>query len=162
MRKKFFVLLAVSLLLAGRAAPAQAVRQGEPAPLFDLDDTLGRPVSLVALRGDVVILNFFAVWCPPCEKEISLLNRLHGKYAARGVKILGVTNDTPGEVKDYEARRPIDYRVLIDTKSKAHILYNVLPIPVTFLIGKDGIVAAKFIGPADAKTLEGDVERLLH
>ncbi|MDA8325583.1 MAG: TlpA disulfide reductase family protein [Nitrospiraceae bacterium] len=154
-----FSLLAVSLLLVCRTAGA--VQAGQPAPRFALDDTRGRPVSIAALKGQVVILNFFAVWCPPCDKEISILNRLYGKYKSRGVEVLGVTNDTLKEVKDYEARRPVDYPVLIDTKSTAHILYDVLPIPVTFLIGRDGVIAGKFIGPPDAKALEGDVERLL-
>ena len=158
--KALFACLAVVFLLVCRAA--YAVQPGQAAPPFTLDDTRGRPVSISALRGKVIVLNFFSVWCPPCESEMDSLNRLYGKYRASGeVVVLGVTNNTPEDVKAYEARRPIDYPVLIDSRSTAQILYDVLPIPTTFLIDKNGIIARKFFGPPAASTLEKAVKRLL-
>ncbi|MDA8387521.1 MAG: TlpA disulfide reductase family protein [Nitrospiraceae bacterium] len=167
-RKVLFAALILQLVLPLRLGAlwpgcrtAYAIQSGQAAPQFTLEDTRGMPVSIAALKGKVIVLNFFAVWCPPCEGEITALNRLYARYRARGVLVLGVTRDSPGDVAAYEARRPIDYPVAIDARSTAYNLYDVFPVPVTFLIDQRGVIARKFIGPAAGGALEKAVERLL-
>ena len=154
----FFFAAALRLFFCGTAF---AIQPGRMAPPFTLDDTSGRPVSIAAFKGKVIVLNFFAAGCPPCEKEVATLNRLYLKYRARGLVVLGVASDGGEDVKDYVARHPAAYPVLVDVRSTAHILYDVLPVPVTFLINGRGFIAGKFFGPPEDQTLEKDILRLL-
>ena len=140
---------------------AQALQVGAAAPEFSLNDMNGRLFSGIGLRGKVVVLNFWATWCPPCVSEIELLNGIYGKYEMKGLRIFGITKDTARQVKSFEASHRIDYPVLLDPRSTAHILYGVLPIPVTFLIDSNGVVVKKYIGPPDPKALDRDIREIL-
>ncbi|MDA8089559.1 MAG: TlpA disulfide reductase family protein [Nitrospiraceae bacterium] len=153
----------VGLLLLTVIFPqsAGAIQVGQAAPEFSLSDINGTVYAGVGLRGNVVIINFWATWCPPCAGEVKVLNNIYKKYETKGLKVFGITKDTVPEVKKFEASHPIAYPVLIDSRSTAHILYGVLPIPVTFLIDSSGVVVKKYIGPPNQKDLESDIREIL-
>ncbi len=140
---------------------ALALQVGVAAPEFSLSDVNGKVFSGIGLRGNVVVLNFWATWCPPCVGEIKLLNGLYKKYEMRGVRVFGVTKDTASQVKSFEATHPIDYPVLIDSHSTVHILYGVMPIPVTFLIDSNGVIVKKYIGAPSQASIDRDIKEIL-
>ena len=120
---------------------------GKGAPNFSLKDLNGKEVSLVDLRGKVILLNFWATWCPPCINEIPKLNELKKRYAEKNFEILGVSTDgSLSTVRKFLKKHPIAYTVLHDRGIKASRKYNVFSLPTTFLIDKNGKIVEKFLG----------------
>ena len=156
MRNKLFSAIALTGaagLLLVFASPSY--RQGEPsmagksAPDFTF--TLGgKPMRLSDLRGKVVVLNFWASWCPPCVEETPALNNLHAQMAPQGVFLLGVSVDD-----DHAAYEKFltDHRVLFatwrDPAKKVNAEYGTFMYPETYIVARDGKVARKIIGPQD-------------
>jgi len=98
-----------------RQGPLPAVRPVVPdvRPLFALADTAGVTRSIAEWDGRALVINFWATWCPPCRREIPLLNSLRAEYAPRGFEVIGVAVDFRDDVLRYMAATPIDYPVLI-------------------------------------------------
>lgn len=97
--------------VADAAAPAGGIP--EVRPVFTLKDPEGKPRSITEWDGRSLMVNFWATWCPPCLREIPLLNRLHAEYAPQGVEIVGIAVDFPEQVVEYMKQTPISYPVLI-------------------------------------------------
>jgi len=127
-------------------------RQGEPslagskAPEFAFQ-LEGRSAKLADLRGRVVVLNFWATWCPPCVEELPSLERLHQQMAARGVVVLGVSVDEDADAYEKFLREwKITFPTYRDPSKKIAIAYETFMYPETYIIGADGRVARKIIG----------------
>lgn len=137
---------------------------GKPAPEFALPVLDGvHEVRLADLRGEIVVLNFWASWCLACRDEHDDLSRAAEKYADSGVRFFGVLyNDTPEN-----ARRWIDemggqsYPTLLDRGSRVAISYGLYGVPETFVIDQEGAVVHKQIGPVTAGLLMELIEPLL-
>ena len=104
----------------GRGAPAPEVRPARPAsqvpglrPVFTLADATGTPRSITEWDGRALVINFWATWCPPCRREIPLLNALQAEYAPRGFEVIGVAVDFRDDVVAYMQDTPFGYPVLI-------------------------------------------------
>lgn len=126
---------------------------GDIAPDFELPTLDGEQVRLSALRGKVVLLNFWATWCGPCRKEIPHLQRLHEKYPEDRFALIGVTDEKSEEVRHFLDERGITYPSLIDKSHEVFHLYGVTGIPVTVAIGPDGKIAAMQDGWAGERAL---------
>ncbi|MHB8959323.1 MAG: TlpA family protein disulfide reductase [Candidatus Limnocylindrales bacterium] len=144
-------------LAPGDAAPELSVKgpDGSPAPLLDLT---GKPVRLADLRGRLVLLNFWATWCPPCQSETPVLRELDAQYRARGLSIVGVAvqETTPADVAAYAAKYGITYTIGFDGAADVFHAYQVFALPTQVLIGPDGRVRKVINGPlaeTDGKTL---------
>ena len=124
---------------------------GQKAPDFTLKDINGNPVSLSSFKGKVVLLNFWATWCPPCKAEMPSMNRLQKKFKNRGFVIIAVSTDGRiDEPKDFITKNPVSFIVLHDSKLKvSRNLYKVFMMPTTFLIDKRGIIVEKYFGEQD-------------
>jgi peroxiredoxin len=119
----------------------------QKAPDFTLKDLKGNAVTLSALRGKVVLLNFWATWCPPCVAEMPELNKLHKKMGPRGLEIVAVSTDSSvGYPRDFVGKHNIEFTVLYDEDHTASRLYKVFSMPTTFLIDKRGVIVEKFFG----------------
>jgi peroxiredoxin len=105
---------------------------------FTLVDLHGRQWSLKTLKGKVVLLNFWATWCPPCRKEMPDLEALGKQFEAQGLIILSITDDDPEKVKSYIQKQNITYPVLLDAGSKLNAQFRVHGIPKSFLYDRDG------------------------
>ncbi len=120
----------------------------EQAKDFELISVDGKTYRLSELRGQVVLLNFWATWCKYCIKENPSLDRLYTKFKDDGLIVLGISVDRSGAtLKDFLLDNPISYPVLLDSRGKVFVrTYTLRGIPVTFLINREGYIVEKFMG----------------
>jgi peroxiredoxin len=120
---------------------------GEKAPDFTLKDLSGRDVTLSSFKGKAVVLNFWATWCPYCRHERQSLKSLYEKYNDKDLVIIAVSIDKSSKtVKKYMEQHPAPHIVLTDPEGTAAALYNVMGMPTTFLIDRNGRINRKFPG----------------
>lgn len=124
---------------------------GQKAPDFTLKDLAGNNVSLSFYKGRVVLLNFWASWCPPCRAEMPSMNKLNDLLKKRGLTILAISTDKSiFDVKSYLKENPVNFTVLLDYNlNVSRNLYKVFMMPTTFLIDKRGIIVKKYFGEQD-------------
>ncbi|PLX86037.1 MAG: thioredoxin [Desulfuromonas sp.] len=162
MRRTLF-LLVILLLLGGslywvfaagsrpKEQAAQPAQSQALAPDFTLKDVQGQDVTLSQFRGKVVILNFWATWCPPCKAEMPSMDRLNEIFDGQDFVMLAVNVEEGdgGPVKAFLKSNPHSFTVLLDPAAKAQNLFKVYRFPETFIIGKDGAVVDRVIGAID-------------
>ena len=136
------MLRAFSVLVVGALAAsfAWAATLSGPAPNFTLQSRDGKTVSLADMKGQVVMINFWATWCGPCRQEMPHLQALYERYNSLGFTLLGVNvEDNPNGAKKWlEENGPVTFPVLFDPKSEVSQLYKVVAMPSTVLVGRDG------------------------
>jgi peroxiredoxin len=134
-------------------------RIGEPAREYAAADLQGNELSLRDLRGQVVLLNFWATWCAPCRTETPYLQSVFEEYADRGFQIVGISMDT-GDAADAVAmfvdEYDVSYTILHDPQMRGMELYQVLGLPATFLVDREGVLRWLRYGPIP----DGDPEFL--
>jgi len=132
------------------------------APDFMLQDLAGKHVRLADLKGSVVLVEFWATWCPPCRESIPGMERLNKAYRDKGLVVLGVSLDTSGAdtVKSFVRESGISYPILQGSEEVAS-KYMVRAIPAMFLVNKEGMIARQYLGGAEGDTLEKDIKALL-
>lgn len=132
------------LLLVTLAAVATLVGASSgsgPAPSFTLPVRGGGDVSLDQLKGQVVMLNFWASWCGPCRQEMPLLEQMHKRYAPLGFTLLGVNVEASSEdAEHWLAQTPVSFPILFDRENKVSKLYDVNAMPSTVFIDRSGKV----------------------
>lgn len=125
--------------------------KGEPeAPDFSLPTLEGRAVTLSALRGQVVLLNFWATWCPPCREEMPSIERLHRELGDQGLVVLAVdVDESPRLVAKFMKDFGLSFPALLDARSEVASRYGVGGLPTTWLIDRRGRVVGGAVGPRD-------------
>ena len=131
------------------------------APAFTLPDLAGKSVSLSDFRGKVVILNFWATWCPPCKKEIPDFIDLQKQYGPKGVQIVGIALDQAAKVKAFTQQNGINYQILLGTDDIAMKYGGIQGIPTTFVIDKAGKIVNKFEGFRPRHVFENEIKKLI-
>lgn len=117
------------------------------APDFVLRDINGRECSLASLKGKVVILNFWATWCPPCKAEMPSLNRLYSDLKPRGLEVVAISSDrSVNDLRDFLAKNRFDFLILFDEKKAVTKQYKVFSMPTTLLINRQGVVVERLFG----------------
>jgi peroxiredoxin len=124
---------------------------GKPAPDFQITDLSGTVRTLSDLRGSVVVLNFWATWCPECLTEIDSLSSFTDKYGKRGVVVLGISVDkNEASLREFLADHPVKYPVMIDKTGDVFARkYLIRGLPATIIIDRHGTVAAVMLGAQD-------------
>lgn len=134
---------------------------GQMAPSLGAVRVAGtNPVSLSDLRGHVVLVDFWATWCRPCVYSMPSLDRLHQANQARGLNVIGVTNESVGAVQRFLGRRPVSYAIARDTSDAAR-RYGVRYLPTLIVIDRAGKVRRVFEGVPPGAELEQLVAALL-
>ena len=140
-------------------------RQGFAAPDIDLERLDGERVRLSELRGQVVVLNFWASWCPPCRAEMPALQALHEQRGSQGVVVLAVNStvqDREQAARDFAAEYVLTFPIGLDRDGQATRLYQVRALPSTFFIDRDGVIRRVVVGgPLHASVLETTVLELI-
>ena len=154
--------LLVCVCLAANAAHAADSLLHKNAPEFVLTDLNGKRVDLHAYRGKVVLLNFWATWCAPCQLEMPRFVAWQKQYGPRGLRVIGISMDDDPELarKLYRKLR-LNYPVMIGNEKVGELYGRVLGLPVTFLIDSRGEVRAKFQGETDLNAMEEQLKALL-
>jgi peroxiredoxin len=139
----------VAWLIAGEA-PAPVDRGGE-APPFELPRVGATgSVSLSSLRGKVVLLNFWATWCKPCEDELPAMERLHQALSGSDFELVAVSVDAdPEPVLRFRERLGLDFTLLLDADQRVARIYQTFRFPESLLIGRDGVILERYVGPKD-------------
>jgi len=121
---------------------------GNQAPDFQLQDIKGQSVTLSNLRDSPVILNFWASWCGPCEHEMPFLQQIYEDWQSEDVLLLTINlRETPSVITEYMQSNGLSFPVLLDVDGSVTLNYNVIGIPTTFFIDRDGVIQAKRLGP---------------
>lgn len=137
-----------------REVPAPKV--GHPAPDFTLNDLDGNPLRLSDLRGKVVFINFWASWCPPCRAEMPEIEAVHQKYKDKGVVVIGVDIGEPeSNVRQYVEQGGFSWTFVLDTTGEVSRDYQVVAIPASFFLDREGIIRAVNIGAMTKNVMEG-------
>nr|WP_320051416.1 TlpA disulfide reductase family protein [uncultured Desulfuromonas sp.] len=128
--------------------PDTQKNQTASAPDFELTSLSGETVRLSSLRGKLVVLNFWATWCPPCREEMPSMQRLHELMPADRFILLAVNIEAQGRqpVADFVKTHPVGFTILLDETGQARSLYGVAKYPETFIIDPQGQVVEKVIG----------------
>ena len=130
---------------------------------FVLADGNGTKVALADYKGKVVLLNFWATWCGPCKVEIPWFVEFQKEYADRGFTVLGVSMDDDGwkSVKPYVAEKKINYPVVIGNDEVSKLYGEIDSLPTTFVIGRNGMIAAVHTGLVGKDAYETEIQSLL-
>jgi len=126
-------------------AKLQAEEQRRASADLTLPDLNGKEWNLHSLRGKVVLVNFWATWCPPCRKEIPDLEILYSQFQEQGFVVLGISDEEAGKVAPFVKERDIQYPILLDTGRQVNELFGVEGIPKSFVYDRDGKLVATAI-----------------
>jgi cytochrome c biogenesis protein CcmG/thiol:disulfide interchange protein DsbE len=165
---RFLSLAAISLAtvwlggsgsLAGDINPMASQKS---APNWELTDLAGKTVRAADFQGKVVVLDFWATWCPPCREEIPGFIELQQKYQAQGLAVIGVSVDQAdaGTVKAFAEKLGINYPVVL-ADAKTPNVYDIEVLPSTFIIDRAGHIVKQHLGFTPKSEIEAEIKPLL-
>ena len=126
---------------------AFAINAGDAAPGFSLKDVNDNTVTLNTLKGMVVLITFWATWCPSCREELQDLNTLQGKYAGKGFTVISICiESSDAKVAKYLKKYPVTFPALVDKGGVVADTFHFSVLPASFIVGKDGIIRHKYSG----------------
>lgn len=132
------------------------------APEFARKDLAGKSVDLKNFRGKVVLLNFWATWCAPCQLEMPAFAAWQRQYGPDGLQVIGISmDDDATPVVGLVAKLKLNYPVLMGDANLGRQYGGVLGLPLTYLIDRDGVLRARFQGETDLKTIERRLQTIL-
>jgi cytochrome c biogenesis protein CcmG, thiol:disulfide interchange protein DsbE len=159
------VTLVVTLLATGLVNGPSVIASplvGRAAPDFTLPQLDGPPLTLAKLRGQVVVINFWASWCTECHVEQAALDQTWHQFQDSGVVVVGVNfEDTTGGARAYVRTANVTYPVVEDADSRTALAYGLRGVPETFVVSRSGRVVNRIIGPVDAGKLAGELDSML-
>jgi len=143
-----------------------APQKGFLAPDFTLETLDGETVTLSDLRGQAVLVNFWATWCPPCRAEMPAFQEAYQDYEDQGFVIVAVNatlQDNPADIAAFIAEYGLSFPVVLDVEGVANRLYQVQSLPTSFFIDKDGVISEVVIGGPIAEALiHSRIEELIN
>lgn len=135
---------------------------GYSAPDFTLSDLTGTPVSLRGLKGQVVLINIWATWCPPCRAEMPTIQATYEQYRARGFVVLAVNQaEDSGTVAAFMQQYGLTFPALLDSDSVVSRSYQVRVLPSSFFVDRMGVVRVVYFGPMPRSVISGTIEQLV-
>ena len=143
-------------------APAPAPIVGSPAPDFTLQNISGQSRALSALKGQPVLINFWATWCGPCRYEMPAIEAAYQQHKAEGFTVLAVDADEPLDVvAAFVSELGLSFEVLLDPGNVVNDVYRVRAYPTSYFVDRDGVVALLQIGSMTESQLQKNLEKIL-
>jgi len=165
-----FLALAFGLFDISADKPKRIECVGEDlmVPSFTLLDLKGEKVNFADFRGKVILLNFWATWCPPCREEITYFNELYSEYKKDGLEVIGISLDrgNPVDVQRFLDKMGVQYVNLMGNDEVLEVFNNIpgmgpiQGIPITFLIDRKGQICRRFIGLTHKRVFEAAIKAL--
>ena len=159
------VAVIVALLASGLGRDPSVIASplvGRTAPDFTLPQLDGPPVTLSKLRGQIVIINFWASWCAECQVEQAVLDQTWQRFQDAGVIMVGVDfEDETGAARSYVSTADVTYPIVEDADSSTALAYGLRGVPETFVVNQSGRIVDHVIGPVDAATLTSEINSML-
>lgn len=164
LRGAIAVLMIAFVWVVYDAVRERLVVVGDSAPDFSVTTDSGRKISVSDFGGKLLVLNFWATWCPPCIEEIPSLNRLHETMASKGVVVLGISVDqNEDQYKQFLKNHSVTFQTHRDPEHSINLEYGTVMFPETYIIGRDGKVLRKIISSRNwmDPAMLSDLESLL-
>jgi len=159
------VAVIVALLMTGLGRDPSVIASplvGHAAPNFTLPQLDGPPVTLAKLRGQVVVINFWASWCTECQVEQAALDQTWQQFRDSGVVVVGVNfEDSTGAARGYVRTDGVTYPVVEDANSRTALAYGLRGVPETFVVNQSGRIVNRVIGAVDADSLATEINSML-
>ncbi len=156
------IVLLLALPFAAAENHAQDKIAPQIAPDFTLTDLEGRKFSLSDFKGKVVLLDFWATWCVPCQTEIPKFIEWQKQYRPEGLQILGISmDDDEPPVREFQKRFQFNYPVAMGTEKVAELYGGVMGLPANFIIGRDGKIFARHVGLTSLDLIEKELKKQL-
>lgn len=158
-----WLLVAIMLLVAGcgSAASNDGVQEGAQLPDAEFTTFAGETIRVADLRGQPVVINFWATWCGPCKEELPLLQQAFEDHNRTAFQLLAITDELPSEVRTFMGEHRMTFPVLFDRNGRVSKRYHIQGIPTTFFVNKDGVVIARHLGSLDATDLEAYLNQII-
>ena len=148
-RTSLLLALSATLFTSGCSVGSRPPRIGNAARDFTVQDS-DRQVSLNQFRGQVVVLNFWATWCPPCVEELPSMMTMQDRTRGKGVVVLGVSIDVDGDAYHrFLKLRDVNFLTVRDPEQKVATIYGTTGWPETYIIDRQGVLRRKFVGAVD-------------
>lgn len=173
-RSAFIACVAVIAFVGGLSvrgllsSPQEQVKQDNPQklPEFSLPDLSGKQRNIKEWQGKVLVINFWATWCPPCLKEMPEFEAMQQKYSSKGLQFLGIALDDPEPVKEFITQKKINYPILIGQDQGTKLAYSfgnvVNTVPFTVIVDNKGMIVKRQMGALTKEELLKIVMPLLH
>jgi len=148
---------------AGRTIPpVTGPPTGQIAPSFVLDDLTGHPLSSADFAGQVVLVNFWATWCPPCKAEMPDIEQLYRAFQDSGFEVIGVDiEEKPEAVRAFRDEHGLTFPLVIDPRGSVNPAYHLRGLPTSWLIDRQGILRAVWVGPLNIEKVRRRIQGLL-
>src|SRR5438105_3157008 len=152
--RPLFLMAGLGMLAASACAGSEwkafSTPGGQPPPALQLADLAGNAVDLSALKGEVVLVNFWATWCEPCRDEMPSLNRLARRMADRNLVVLTVdVGEAPERIRRFLTQAGIELPVLLDRDSSTSRAWQARGYPTSYVVGPDGRIRYYYVGALD-------------
>jgi len=135
---------------------------GQLAPSFVLEDLTGHPLSSADFAGKVVLVNFWATWCPPCKAEMPDIEQLYREFQDRGFEVIGVDiEEKPATVRAFRDEHGLTFPLVIDPRGSVNSTYHLRGLPTSWLIDRQGILRAVWVGPLNIEKARRQIRDLL-
>jgi len=148
---------------ASALAPSAPALRGKPVSNFELPNLQGAKIHFTDFKGKVVLVNFWATWCPPCLEEIPWFLEFQKKYESQGLQIVGISMDETGakDVAPFVKKHAMTYPVLLGDENVAGQFGGVMGLPTTFLVDQNGKYYSMYRGLVSRNTIEKELQALL-
>jgi cytochrome c biogenesis protein CcmG, thiol:disulfide interchange protein DsbE len=144
------VLLAAMVFVIYDSIREKVIGVGDKAPAFSITTDAGRSISSSDFGGKLLVLNFWATWCPPCVEEMPSLDQFQRTFADKGVVVLGISVDKDEQLyKNFLSKARVSFQTARDPEAKINSDYGTFKYPETYVIDARGRVLRKYIGPED-------------
>jgi thiol-disulfide isomerase/thioredoxin len=168
MKTRWLIPLALAVVLLWLTRPSapgftRLPTGNRPMPAWTMLDLAGQPVASTNFAGQILVLNFWATWCPPCVAEIPDLKAFQAAHSTQRVVVIGASIDEGGsaKVKSFVERNGLNYPVLLADLTVQDLFGGVSGVPTTFLVNREGRLVTRYLGPVTAEELTQAIAPLL-